>query len=231
MKYLIIFLASVASNIFVQAKGHQKEVYRDLSSKAKPHFVQISLDPFSGKGTTPIPIDSDRFIDAGATVILLENGLTGTATYYYGESKGTKDVPIIAQITGSCTIVNEEPVGPLEVVYTSHCTVCISYLDECAVSELRSDLWAGKAKCSHDARGVITATGDILSRYLFDGSPPLGVSLLDSEARLVITGGTHDLQSAIGGTYDMYNDGKWNMIMRVPLNIEAACKLQEYEFN
>jgi hypothetical protein len=29
----------------------------------------------------------------------------------------------------------------------------------------------------------------------------------------------------------MKNDGRWNMVMNVLLNAEAACKLQEYEFN
>lgn len=54
---------------------------------------------------------------------------------------------------------------------------------------------------------------------------------MESDARLLITGGAFDLHNTIGGIYDMYHDGKWNMVMKVPLTKEASCKLQEYEFN
>jgi len=225
--YLLVLC--MARSSYAEASGDQINVQGELANKEKPHFVHISLDPFTGEGTFPVPIDSDSFIDPGATVVLLERDLTGTATYYYGDSKDTKEASIAAQITGSCTVVGQDVIGPQENVYTSHCTVCVSYLDECAASASRRELWGRKSKCSHSARASITATGDILSRYLIDGvTPPLGVSLVDSEARLVITGGTHDLRSANSGIFEMKNDGRWNMVMKVPLNAEAACKLQEY---
>lgn len=218
------------SNLLIVALLAASSVFADAKDD-KPHFIHISLSPFSGEGTTPVPIDSDGFIEPGATVLLLERDLSGTATYYYDDSKDIKEVSIVAQITGSCTIVNEEALSPVEVVYTSHCSVCVSYRDECAASATRRELWGGKDKCSHPARGVITATGDILSHYLFDGTPPLGVSLQESSARLIITGGTHDAHAVNGGVYDMSHDGRWNMIMKIPLTKEAACKLQEYEYN
>lgn len=234
---LLLVLSVAATSFVVGAKDDAVQLDRELRRKKmsteKPHFIHIMLSPFSGEGTNPIPIDSDgAFIAPGATVVLLEHDLSGTATYYYDDPEDTKQVSIVAQITGSCTIVNEEALSSVEVLFTSHCTVCVSYVDEqCAASAKRRELWGGNGGCSHPARGVITATGDILSRYLFDGTPPLGVSLQDSSARLVVTGGTHDAHAANSAVYDMIHDGKWNMVMKIPLTEEAAGKLQDYEYN
>jgi hypothetical protein len=218
-------LASLA--FFVEAKEDQ-EVQRGLgrNDKEKAHFVHIELEPFSGEGTTPIPIDSDGFlVEPGSTVLLLERNLPGTATYHY--SDGIKKVFIDAVITGSCTVVKQEALSSDSVLFTSHCTVCVTYKDECAASVLgRRDLWK-EEDCSHPACGLITANGDILSKYQLGNFAPV---LLDSEARLLVTGGAHDLSLNIGGIYDMYHDGQWNMVIKVPLTKEASCKLQEYEF-
>lgn len=187
-----VFVLSVAASVFVEAKADpsqiqhggeedteaintllgdedQRGLRRNNRCGDKHHFVHIRLDPFSGTGTMPVPIDSDGFIEPGATVLLLEQDLLGTATYHDYDSKYTKEVSIIAQLTGSCTIVNQERLSPVETVFTSHCTVCITYQDVCAVYSSQRALWEEK-KCVHPARGFITATGDIFSRYLFDNS-------------------------------------------------------------
>ena len=88
-----------------------------------------------------------------------------------------------------------------------------------------------KSKCSDAARGVITATGDALSRHscVLGEAPPLGAPLADSEARLAIAGAARNLQSATGGIFDAHRDGRWSMIVKVPLSAEAACKLRVTE--
>lgn len=123
--------------------------------------------------------------------------------------------------------MNQVALSSDTVLFTSHCTVCLTYKDECAGSVLgRRDPWE-EEDCSHPACGFITANGDILSTYQLGNSGPV---LLDSKARLLITGGAHDLSLNIGGLYDMYHDGQWNMVIKVPLTKKASCKLQEYEF-
>lgn len=213
--------ANAAIDALLREEGH-----RELE-KEKPHFVYISLDPFSGNGSIPIPIDSQGFlVEPGSTVVLLEQNLPGTATYHY--SDWVKKIDIIAVMTGSCTVV--DAVGPLrgpETSFVSHCTVCVTYKDECAESALgRRELWKDD-DCSHPACGFITATGDIFSSYEFGAFGPV---LVDSEARLLITGGAYDLNNVIGGLFDMYHDGQWNMKLKVPLTKEASCKLQDREF-
>lgn len=241
---LLVFLLLAVDFIDATREAKETKDARDASlgqrelnrkSNEKPHFVHIALDPFSGNGTTPIPIDSDgQLVEPGSTVILLEENLGGTASYYY-KSDYVKHVDIVAVITGSCTVVRSvreiPPQNRVVLTFTSHCNVCVTYKDEQCVESLprRRELWEEEHDCTDPACGLITATGDIYSTYDVFGNGA-GPILLDSKGKLAITGGAHDLNSVIGGIYDMYHDGRWNMVMNVPLTREAACKFRDYEY-
>ena len=208
----------------------------------QPHFVDVRFEPFSGTGTIFIPSPFHGLLEQGARAAIYETPLTGLATYYNSD-QATKEFSVIGQLTGSCTVVYQNPPFdfnangtptniPESIRYVSHCTMCLTYSEECVLSDYKQGLLEGGGECSHPAYGSAMATGDLFSHWKYnDDNNPYNITLLGTKAPFTVTGAFYDLYGAVsGGFLNFIHDGQWNLELKVPMTEEAACKLQEYEY-
>jgi hypothetical protein len=207
----------------------------------QPYFVQVLFKPFPGTGTLFIPSTWHGLLEQGARAAIYETPLTGLATYYDGD-QAMKEFPVIGQLTGSCQVVQENPpfnfnangtpIIPESVRYISHCTVCLTYIDECVLPDFREGLLDIGGECSHPAYGSVMATGDLFSHWKYnDDANPFDLTLLGTTASFTVTGAFYDLYGAVsGGWFNFVHDGQWNLELKVPMTQKAACELQEYEY-
>jgi hypothetical protein len=220
------------------SKGGSNGGKSDSCQQHQPHFVAAVFKPFPGFGTHFVPSTLHRLLEPGATAALYETPLTGLATYYDGD-QATK-FPITGQLTGSCTVVDQNPpfnfnangtlLIPESVRYASLCTVCLTYFDECILPVFRRGLLEKGGECNHPAYGSVTATGNLFSHWQFNSDvDPFDFTLLGTEAHLAVTGAFYDLSGTVsGGWFNFIYDGQWHLELKVPMTQEAACELQEY---
>lgn len=211
--------------------GNGKQTGSVCNNCGKKSFAYIHLEGGSFFGQVVPAYGFDGEIQkVGTTVTIKENGLKGTAAYYYNyDSKPYASTDIFADVSGSCTILTTNATGtPFEIDRCElHCTISLMYEGTYCDSTKKGSCCpvVGYATLTGDfnldvelnAEGTITDTFEQLTN--FDGIA-------------AVTGGAFDLAGFTNGALgfveflgDVKNKPVYKFNLGVPFDDDAACKL------
>lgn len=166
----------------------------------------------------------------GTTVTIKENGLKGTAAYYYNYDSGAyASTDIGADVSGSCTILTTNATGiPFEIDRCElHCTISLMYEGTYCDS-------SKQGSCC-PVVGYVTLTGDFnLDVELNENGKITDTfqQLTNFDGIAAVIGGAFDLAGFTNGALGFVeflggtkNKPLYKFTLGVPFDDDAACKL------